>query len=54
MTGEIEDEKFGLRFIAERCLRLVEMWLVEVGPLDIESVCTGPRELFACSRTGTE
>ncbi|KAL8292693.1 hypothetical protein RQP46_001305 [Phenoliferia psychrophenolica] len=42
MTGEIDEEKWGLPFIARKCLRLEEIWLLEIGPIDMESVASGP------------
>lgn len=41
MDGEVDEEKFGLPYITKRCLRLEQMFLVEIGPLDVE-LAAGP------------
>ncbi|KAL8291628.1 hypothetical protein RQP46_001886 [Phenoliferia psychrophenolica] len=41
MGGEVDQEKWGLQFLARKLGRVEEMWLLEIGPLDLK-VVAGP------------
>ncbi|KAK4695320.1 hypothetical protein P7C70_g8569, partial [Phenoliferia sp. Uapishka_3] len=40
-------EMVGLPWIAKKCARLEEMWLIAIGPFDIEQVASGPGIYFS-------